>query len=99
MTTILKSENKQDWETPPKLYKEGCKIFDIYPTLDPCATSENTKCKHFFTVQQDGLAQEWTEDVYCNPRFDQIDKWVRYGSLQHKKNNMSILMLLPCYTD
>src|SRR5262245_2105860 len=39
-------------------------------TLDPCATRQNAKCSRFFTQEQDGLSQDWTQDrFFMNPPF------------------------------
>jgi site-specific DNA-methyltransferase (adenine-specific) len=70
------SSKSNEWFTPQNVFDElNCEFgFD----LDPCATSENAKCKKFFTMEQDGLAQDWTGSrVFCNPPYGRvIGKWV-----------------------
>lgn len=53
----LFSSKSNEWATPLSLFKEldGEFHFD----LDPCATPENAKCKTFYTIEDDGLTQNW----------------------------------------
>ena len=54
---IIKTSNKDDWETPQSLFN---KLNEIYKfTLDPCATHENAKCKKYYTKQDNGLSKDW----------------------------------------
>jgi hypothetical protein len=40
-------------------------------TLDACATRHNALCSKFYTVEDDGLAQDWSgEVVYCSPFYN-----------------------------
>jgi site-specific DNA-methyltransferase (adenine-specific) len=56
------------WATPQDLFDELDYIFHF--TLDPCATPENTKCRRYFTKEDDGLAQDWgTHRVWMNPPY------------------------------
>lgn len=97
MNKILFSSNSEEWATPIDFYRELNKEFNF--TLDPCASSENAKCKRFFTKAQDGLSQSWKgERVFCNPPYGKkIAKWVEkaYNEAKHA----FIVMLLPVRTD
>jgi phage N-6-adenine-methyltransferase len=57
---------RDDWQTPIE-YVEALGVFD----LDPCAnTSAPTRCaKRGFTVEDNGLEQEWEGRVWCNPPY------------------------------
>lgn len=47
-----------EWETPQAFFNAlNSKYF--FET-DVCATAENAKCAHYYTREQDGLAQEWS---------------------------------------
>jgi site-specific DNA-methyltransferase (adenine-specific) len=70
-----------EYETPPELFDVLNREFGF--TVDVCATSANAKCKRFFTVRENGLAQRWAESgsaVTCwmNPPYgDQaITRWM-----------------------
>ena len=48
---VFNLNKKNDWETPPELFKLGCDFFAHEPTLDVCATAENSKCKYHYNEQ------------------------------------------------
>jgi len=85
-----------EWFTPQPLFDELNAEFRF--TLDPCATTENAKCKKFFTQEQDGLAQDWSgERVFCNPPYGRtIGKWVEKLATGGAKLAVA---LLPSRTD
>ena len=65
-------------------------------TCDVCATTDNAKCKEFYSPEQDGLAQEWTGVCWCNPPYGrEIGKWVRKAA----ESSCTVVMLLPARTD
>lgn len=68
MNKALFSTGKDDWETPPELFKALDDEFHF--TLDPCCTPVTAKCKKYYTVREDGLAQSWAgEVVFINPPY------------------------------
>src|SRR5215217_4831933 len=54
-----------EWPTPPDVFEALDAEFGPFD-LDPCATPENAKCKRYFTLSDDGLAQDWTGRVFVN---------------------------------
>lgn len=54
------------WLTPPSLLK-ALGEFD----LDPCSPLDRPwdTAKHHYTIEDDGLAQEWFGRVWCNPPY------------------------------
>lgn len=64
-----------EWLTPPEILS-ALGSFD----LDPCAPSPrpwDMAAKHY-SVDDDGLAQEWAGRVWMNPPFgQQAEKWLR----------------------
>ena len=93
----LFSSNKDDWETPQELFNNLNAVFNI--TLDPCSTHENAKCEKHFTVQEDGLKQDWGgETVFCNPPYGKkIKDWVR--KCYEEQKHADIVLLIPARTD
>lgn len=83
-----------DWESPPDKLKDAMEKYNVYPTLDVCATSHNTKFPRYFTVQQDGLKQEWDEDFFVNPPYSEINTWMKKAYEQHLKYNVNALILV-----
>jgi len=67
---------KDERETPEKLFLDLDREFNF--TLDPCCTEQNAKCKKFFTKKEDGLVQDWSEDVvFMNPPYSAILTWIK----------------------
>jgi phage N-6-adenine-methyltransferase len=91
----LFSSASDEWATPQKLFDELNAEFEF--TLDSCATSENAKCKKFYTINDDGLKQSWDgERVFVNPPYSNVSEWVRKAetSLHH-----ICVMLIPARVD
>lgn len=57
-TDVMFSSKTDLWETPQDFFDNLDDLFHF--TLDACATSENTKCEHYYTPEQDGLSQQWS---------------------------------------
>lgn len=91
------TSNKDDWETPQKLYDALNEEYGF--TLDPCASHENHKCEKYYTIEEDGLKQDWSgEVVFCNPPYGRnIGEWVKKCSDESK--HATIVMLIPARTD
>lgn len=94
---VIFSRDTDNWATPQWLFDELDNEFHF--TLDACASSENAKCKTFFSKVQDGLQQDWSGTVWCNPPYGrQIAKWVEKASDAASKGN-TVVMLIPARTD
>lgn len=98
-TDVMFSSATNEWSTPQNFYNELNKEFDF--TLDPCATAENTKCKKYYTIDNNGLQQNWQgEIVFCNPPYGRVIKdWVKKCYEESLKENTTIIMLIPARTD
>lgn len=91
----LFTSNTDLWSTPQKLFDELDKEFHF--TLDPCSTHENAKCEKHYTIDDNGLLQDWSNDiVFMNPPYGrEIGKWVEKAY----KSNTTVICLLPARTD
>lgn len=98
-TTVMFSSKSDAWTTPQGFFDELDKEFSF--TLDPCATSENTKCSKYYTIKEDGLRQDWQgETVFCNPPYGRaIRNWVKKCYEESKKPKTTVVMLIPARTD
>lgn len=98
-TAIMFSSATDLWSTPQDFFDELNAEFHF--TLDPCATRENAKCARFFTVEDDGLKQDWQgETVFCNPPYGRaIKDWVKKCYEESKKPGTTVVMLIPARTD
>ena len=88
------SSRSEEWETPQDFFDVLDKEFHFY--IDVCATSENAKCKKYYTKEQDGLSQEWTGTVWCNPPYGRnIGAWIKKAY----ESKCTVVLLLPARTD
>lgn len=94
----LFSSNTDDWATPQKFFDELNNEFNF--TLDPCASTQNAKCKKFYTKEENGLLKTWkNERVFVNPPYGHVIKdWVK-KSYEEFKNGTFVVMLIPARTD
>jgi phage N-6-adenine-methyltransferase len=91
------TSNSSEHSTPQGLFDALNKEFRF--TLDPCATHENAKCAHYFTKEENGLAQEWHGTVFMNPPYGrEISKWVAKAKQESLKGT-TVVCLLPARTD
>lgn len=83
------------WSTPQEFFDALDSEFSF--TLDPCATNENAKCSKWFTINDDGLSKDWSnERVFMNPPYGrEIGKWVKKA----KESNTLVVCLIPARTD
>ncbi len=78
------SSNSDIWATPQDFFNTLKTEFDF--TLDPCALPVNAKCAKFYTPEQNGLKQDWSNEiVFCNPPYSDIKSWVEKASNETKK--------------
>ncbi len=61
------SRRRNSWETPQALFYKLNEEFHF--ELDVCATSENAKCKKYYSPEEDGLKQEWKGVCWMNPPY------------------------------
>lgn len=90
MKTYLKTEGETDTWITPKYITEALGEFD----LDPCEHTEMPwrHAKNGFTIDDDGLKQEWKGRVWLNPPFNRKTKKYWMKKMQEHKNG---LMLIP----
>lgn len=92
------SSKTNEWSTPQDFFDELDKEFNF--TLDPCSTSENAKCVKYFTAEDDGLKQDWSNDVvFMNPPYGrEIKHWIKKAYEEHMKG-ATVVCLIPSRTD
>ena len=96
------SSHKQDWATPDDLWLPLHKEFHF--TLDAAAGAENTKCKHFFTMADNGLTKDWKRHkVWLNPPYGvpgngSLQQWVA-KAWQSAQAGATVVMLIPARTN
>lgn len=97
MNAVHFSSNTIEWETPQVLFNELNEQHKF--TLDVCSTHENAKCERHFTIEEDGLKQEWGGSCWMNPPYGrEIGKWVK-KAYEEAQKGATVVALLPARTD
>ena len=86
-----------EWETPQDVFDELDQEFGF--VVDVCAAPENAKCKHFYSRQDDGLAQDWPSPAWMNPPYGrEIGKWLK-KAWDEARRGKTVVCLIPSRTD
>tara|TARA_R100001369_G_scaffold55316_1_gene82222 strand:+ start:624 stop:1061 length:438 start_codon:yes stop_codon:yes gene_type:complete len=87
------------WSTPQDFFNKYNKAYNF--DLDVCATKDNAKCNKYYTIEDDGLDQDWKGTVWMNPPYGrEIGKWMKKASESYGKGKAkSIVCLVPSRTD
>lgn len=98
-TKLMFSSNDETWATPQDFFDKLNDEFHF--TLDPCCSKQTAKCEKYYTIVENGLIQDWSgETVFCNPPYGkEIYDWVKKCSLEAKKGDTTVVMLIPARTD
>lgn len=65
-------------------------------TLDVAAAPHNAKCERYYTIEDDGLNQEWNGRVWCNPPYSGLHAWVNKAWTEFMDGRAeTIVMLVP----
>ncbi|MCD7996530.1 MAG: phage N-6-adenine-methyltransferase [Clostridiales bacterium] len=93
----LVSSNSNEWGTPQKLFEILDREFHF--TLDPCSTNENCKTDKHYTLNEDGLLQDWSgEHVFMNPPYGyETSKWIEKAFRESKKGGVGSLSYYCTY--
>lgn len=81
------------WATPRWLFEGITSALNVSPTLDVCASAENSKCAKFYAQEINGLAQDWDEVNWCNPPYSDPLPWVRKANEERKKGRTTIMLV------
>ncbi len=63
-------KDSDEWYTPREIIK-SLGEFDLDPATSPKAMKLNKSAKRCFTIEENGLLQEWTGRVWLNPPYSQ----------------------------
>lgn len=86
-----------EYETPDEIFDPLKAEFGMI--RDVSATADNAKCDKFFTIDDDGLSQEWDSCNWMNPPFGRVmQKWVRKAHSEFIKGKMTVA-LIPARTN
>ena len=97
ITSGMTSSLSNEWTTPKDLFDRLNDEFGF--TLDPCSTHENAKCEHHYTINENGLLQDWQGTVFMNPPYGrEIGKWIKKAYDESQKG-ATVVCLIPSRTD
>lgn len=95
-TSGMKTSLTPEWTTPRDLFDELDAEFNF--DLDVASTDENALCERHYTEGDDGLAQQWSGSVWCNPPYGrEISKWMRKAA-ESNRGGVTVC-LVPARTD
>lgn len=100
MNRILFSSEYDSWETPQWLFNQLNDEFHF--TIDVAASKNNHKVDRYYTLEDDGLMQDWSNEIaFCNPPYgkEQTGIWVEKSFKEYIYNNATVVMLIPSRTD
>ena len=92
----------QEWRTPRDFFNRLDAEFHF--TVDVAATHENALCEKHYTKEQNGLRQDWSNEVvWCNPPYQNVLPWVHRAVWYAQQfpgprlgGATSVLLLNPC---
>ena len=92
------TNKSNEWETPRCLFNELDKEFNF--TLDPCCDHNNDKCEKHYTKKDNGLIQDWSNEVvFMNPPYGrEIGVWIEKAYKESLKGAV-VVYLIPARTD
>lgn len=93
-------QKRNDYLTPPELVEMGLQfadnLFKLQFDLDVCCSQKNIPaCEHFIFGQKDGLSERWKSLNWCNPPYNECEKWVKKAVFEQEKRGHSTVMLIP----
>ena len=79
---LFQSKDSDDWQTPKDILEELNKEFNF--NLDPCPINP----------PQDGLKIDWIGNVFVNPPYSQITRWLEKAHKELQKGNVKTIVFL-----
>lgn len=95
---VMFSSQDMTWTTPIELFNKLNDEFHF--TLDVCSTHYSYKCPKHFTPEEDGLAQDWSNDIcWMNPPYGkEISVWLEKAYNESLRGAI-VVALIPSRTD
>lgn len=81
--------SRDEWRTPAWLFRLAEDRFGPY-VLDVAANGENSLCGRFYSLEDDGVSQEWVDGTWCNPPYSNITPWVNRAIEQSVRTTLLI---------
>lgn len=95
---VMVSRKSDEYETPLWLFNVLDGIFHF--TLDPAASDLSHMCKNYYTMSDDGLSKDWTNETwYINPPYSKAKDWVSRAATEVLSGTSEGVMLLAARTE
>ena len=100
--TVIKADSKQDWRTPPDIFKQLNSEVGGYG-IDLFADDENHLCKHYFSADNSAFDQHWNSKKICfgNPPYGHgfVDRAIQCALNEVNRGRCAgVDLLLKCDT-
>jgi phage N-6-adenine-methyltransferase len=96
-----RTENsRDDWETPDNLFANLNTAFKF--KVDVCANEKNSKCENYYSEEQNGLEQDWSEysgAAWCNPPYSKVKEWLQKAQREADNNGVTTVCLVAARPD
>jgi len=89
-----------EWSTPDCVFAPLHKRFGF--TIDAAASAENARLPRYWTKEQNGLLQDWTDErVWVNPPFGarELDAWTSKARLAVLTGCELVVVIVPVKSD
>jgi|15BtaG_2_1085339.scaffolds.fasta_scaffold00008_86 site-specific DNA-methyltransferase (adenine-specific) len=92
------TSNSDEWGTPDAFMEVLNQRFGDF-TLDPCCTINSAKAPNFITSNENGLTKDWSGNVYMNPPYSSVSKWIDKAIFETASGNTDrVVCLVPART-
>jgi phage N-6-adenine-methyltransferase len=97
MSNVHFSSKTDLWATPQEFFDKYNALYGF--NLDVCANQDNAKCSNFFSIEDNGLEQEWKRSCWMNPPYGrEIIHWMR-KAYESSLCGATVVCLVPARTD
>jgi phage N-6-adenine-methyltransferase len=97
MSNVHFSSKTDLWATPQEFFDKYNALYGF--NLDVCANQDNAKCSNFFSIEDNGLEQEWRGSCWMNPPYGrEIIHWIR-KAYESSLCGATVVCLVPARTD
>lgn len=97
MNNIHFSSKTDLWATPQEFFDKYNALYGF--SLDVCANKDNAKCSKFFSIEDNGLEQDWSGSCWMNPPYGrEIIHWMK-KAYESSLCGATVVCLVPARTD
>ena len=86
---------RDDYMTPKEIYLPLLELFNKEKfDIDVCCNQTNIPANIYYTINENGLLQNWSGLCFCNPPWKQTPKWLKKG-FEELDENTHICYVIP----